>query len=183
MMYLAFNAVHTPLQATQEDLARFKGHPRQLLAAMTWAVDRAIGKGINFLEASGQIDNTLVFFLSDNGGAHDNQSSNYPLKGFKGNKYEGGIHVPYFVVWKNHLQENTQFDGLASSLDIFATAAAAAGINTNSLAKPLDGVNLIPYLTQERQGNPHEKLFWRKDQMAAVRCGNYKLIRVNGLST
>lgn len=181
MMYLAFNAVHTPLQATQEDLARFKGHPRQLLAAMTWTVDRAIGKVINFLEASGQIDNTLVFFLSDNGGAHDNQSSNYPLKGFKGNKYEGGIHVPYFVVWKNHLQENTQFDGLASSLDIFATAAAAAGINTNSLAKPLDGVNLIPYLTQERQGSPHEKLFWRKDQMAAVRCGNYKLIRVNGL--
>ena len=181
MMYLAFNAVHTPLQATEADLARFPNHPRQMLAAMTWAVDRAIGKVIHHLETSGQMDNTLIFFLSDNGGAHDNQSSTYPLKGFKGNKYEGGIHVPFFVVWKNHLKEGIQFDGLTSSLDIFATVASAAGIQINALPQPLDGVNLLPYLTQERVGDPHEKLFWRKDQMAAVRIGDYKLIRVNGI--
>lgn len=181
MMYLAFNAVHSPLQATEADLARFKGHPRQILAAMTWAVDRAIGKVIHQLEKSGQMENTLIFFLSDNGGATDNQSSNYPLKGFKGNKYEGGIHVPFFVVWKNHLKGGTQFDGLTSSLDIFSTAASCAGIRTDILAKPLDGVDLLPYLTQKQTGNPHHKLFWRKDQIAAARIGNYKFIRVNGL--
>lgn len=181
MMYLAFNAVHTPLQATEADLARFPNHPRRLLAAMTWAVDRAIGKVVHYLETSGLMDNTLIFFLSDNGGAHDNQSCTYPLKGFKGNKYEGGIRVPFFVVWKNHLKEGIRFDGLTSSLDIFATAASAAGIQIDTLSQPLDGVNLLPYLTQERVGDPHEKLFWRKDQMAAVRIGDYKLIRVNGV--
>ena len=181
MMYLAFNAVHTPLQATEADLARFPNHPRRLLAAMTWAVDRAIGKVVHYLETSGLMDNTLIFFLSDNGGAHDNQSCTYPLKGFKGNKYEGGIRVPFFVVWKNHLKEGIRFDGLTSSLDIFATAASAAGIQIDTLSQPLDGVNLLPYFTQERVGDPHEKLFWRKDQMAAVRIGDYKLIRVNGV--
>lgn len=181
MMYLAFNAVHTPLEATDEDLKRFEGHPRQLLAAMTWAVDRAIGKVIHQLEISGQMDNTLVFFLSDNGGAHDNQSSNYPLKGFKGNKYEGGIHVPFFVVWKKHLEEGGRFDGLVSSLDIFSTAVSSANVQMDSLSRPLDGVNLLPFLTKKQQGNPHHKLFWRKGNMAAVRIGNYKLIRANGL--
>lgn len=181
MMYLAFNAVHTPLQATEADLARFPNHPRRLLAAMTWAVDRAIGKVVHYLETSGLMDNTLIFFLSDNGGAHDNQSCTYPLKGFKGNKYEGGIRVPFFVVWKNHLKEGIRFDGLTSSLDIFATAASAAGIQIDTLSQPLDGVNLLPYFTQERVGDPHEKLFWRKDQMAAVRIGDYKLIRVKGV--
>ena len=181
MMYLAFNAVHTSLQATEADLARFPNHPRRLLAAMTWAVDRAIGKVVHYLETSGLMDNTLIFFLSDNGGAHDNQSCTYPLKGFKGNKYEGGIRVPFFVVWKNHLKEGIRFDGLTSSLDIFATAASAAGIQIDTLSQPLDGVNLLPYFTQERVGDPHEKLFWRKDQMAAVRIGDYKLIRVKGV--
>ncbi len=181
MMYLAFNAVHTPLEATTEDLNRYKGHPRQKLAAMTWALDRAIGKVIRHLENSGQMDNTLIFFLSDNGGAHDNQSSNYPLKGFKGNKYEGGIHVPFFVVWKDRLKGGQQFDGLTSSLDICATAISSTGIQLSSLNKPLDGVDILPYLSGQKKGDPHEVLFWRKDKMAAVRIGQYKLIRVEGL--
>lgn len=80
MMYLAYNAVHTPMQATDEDMAKFEGHPRQKLAAMTYALDRGVGTVIRGLKDSGKFDNTLIFFLSDNGGATTNQSSNYPLR-------------------------------------------------------------------------------------------------------
>lgn len=179
MMYLAFNAVHTPMEATQEDMDRFKDHPRQKLAAMTWAVDRGIGKVINKLKETGMYENTLIFFLSDNGGAHDNLSSNYPLKGFKGNKYEGGIRVPFFITYGGKYKG--KFDGLSSSLDIFSTSIAAAGIDPSSLKNKLDGVNLLPYIKGEKNGDPHDVLFWRKEKKSAVRMGDYKLINVDGI--
>ncbi|WP_270530539.1 sulfatase-like hydrolase/transferase [Phocaeicola plebeius] len=179
MMYLAFNAVHTPMEATKEDMARFEGHSRQKLAAMTWAVDRGIGKVVDKLKKEGMYENTLIFFLSDNGGAHNNQSSNYPLKGFKGNKYEGGIRVPFFITMGGKYKGT--FDGLSSSLDIFSTSIAAAGIDKESLKNPIDGVDLIPYISGEMSGNPHDILFWRKEKSSAVRMGDYKLISVEGL--
>lgn len=179
MMYLAFNAVHTPMEATNEDMARFEGHPRQKLAAMTWAVDRGIGTVVDKLKETGMYDNTIIFFLSDNGGAHDNQSSNYPLKGFKGNKYEGGIRVPFFVTYGGRYKGI--FEGLSSSLDIFATSIATAGIDKSTLKNPIDGVDLMPYIKGEKTGNPHEMLFWRKERKSAVRMGDYKLINVEGI--
>lgn len=179
MMYLAFNAVHTPMEATKEDMARFKGNSRQKLAAMTWAVDRGVGTVINKLKETGMYDNTIIFFLSDNGGAHDNQSSNYPLKGFKGNKYEGGIRVPFFVTYGSKYKG--KFDGLSSSLDIFATSIAAAGIDKSILKNPIDGVDLMPYIKGDKTGDPHEILFWRKEKKSAVRMGDYKLINVEGI--
>ena len=179
MMYLAYNAVHAPMEATKSDLKRFENHPRQHLAAMTWAVDRGIGKVIDKLKETGQYDNTLIFFLSDNGGAHANQSSNYPLKGFKGNKFEGGHRVPFFMV--NGCQHKGTYNGLISSLDIMATAAAFAGIDTNALQNPLDGVDIIPYIDGKKQGSPHDELFWRKHDMAAMRTSRYKYIRVEGV--
>ena len=179
MMYLAFNAVHTPMEASKADLALFEGHPRQKLAAMTWAVDRGIGQVFDKLKETGKYDNTLIFFLSDNGGAHDNQSSNYPLKGFKGNKFEGGIRVPFFVNYGGRYRGT--FDGLSSSLDIFATAIAAAGIDTATLKNPIDGVDLLPYLKKEKEGAPHVQLFWRKERKSVVRMGDYKLISVEGI--
>ena len=179
MMYLAFNAVHTPMEATKEDMARFEGHSRQKLAAMTWAVDRGIGKVVDKLKKEGMYENTLIFFLSANGGAHNNQSSNYPLKGFKGNKYEGGIRVPFFITMGGKYKGT--FDGLSSSLDIFSTSIAAAGIDKESLKNPIDGVDLIPYISGEMSGNPHDILFWRKEKSSAVRMGDYKLISVEGL--
>lgn len=179
MLYLAFNAVHTPMEAKKSDLAAFAGHPRQKLAAMTQALDRGIGQVIQTLQTTQQLDNTLIFFVSDNGGAHNNQSSNFPLKGFKGNKFEGGHRVPYFIVYGDRLKG--KYEGLCSSLDMLPTAAAAAGIATDNLANPLDGVNLLPYLTKEKQETPHEVLYWRKDEMAAIRMGDYKLIRVKGV--
>ena len=179
MMYLAFNAVHTPMEATKEDMARFEGHSRQKLAAMTWAVDRGIGKVVDKLKKEGMYENTLIFFLSDNGGAHNNQSSNYPLKGFKGNKYEGGIRVPFFITMGGKYKGT--FDGLSSSLDIFSTSIAAAGIDKESLKNPIDGVDMIPKISGEMSGNPHDILFWRKEKSSAVRMGDYKLISVEGL--
>lgn len=181
MMYLAYNAVHTPMEATEEDLKRFEGHPRQKLAAMTWAVDRGIGKVIDKLKATGLYDNTLIFFLSDNGGAHNNLSSNYPLKGFKGNKYEGGIRVPFFITYGDRFKG--KFDGLTSSLDIFATSVAAAGIDPSTLKNKIDGVDLLPYMYGEKTGDPHDFLFWRKEKNSAVRMGDYKLINAGGVGS
>ncbi len=180
-VYWSPNAPHTPMQATEEDLALFEGHPRQILAAMMWSLDRTVGHITDKLEQEGLLDNTLIFFLSDNGGAHNNQSSNEPLKGWKGNKYEGGCRVPFFVHWPASFQGGRRFDGLTSALDIFATSIDAAGLHSDDLPHRLDGVSLLPYLKGEKQGSPHDQLFFRKDQMASIRQGDHKMIRVEGL--
>lgn len=179
-IYWSPNAVHTPMEATEEDLARYEGHPRQELAAMTWALDRAVGNIKDKLEKEDLLDNTLIFFLSDNGGAHNNQSSNAPLKGFKGNKYEGGMRVPFFVHWPAQIDGGKTFNGLTSALDIFATSLDAAGASAEAFSN-LDGTSLLPFLKEGKDEDPHRELFWRKDQAAAARIGDYKLIRVERL--
>lgn len=144
---------------------------------MIWAMDRAIGKVVKTLEKNGQLENTLIFFLNDNGGPLFNNSDNEPLKGWKGNKFEGGHRVPFLVHWKGHIKGGRTFGGLTSSFDIFATSIAAAGIE-DAPGKPLDGVNLLPSLGGEKEGNPHQKLYWRKEDIAAMRDGKWKLIRL-----
>ena len=100
-----------------------------------------------------------------------------PLKGWKGNKFEGGHRVPFVISWTGKIPKNQKFDGLTSSLDIFSTSLAAAKIdNTTNIS--LDGVSLLPYLINKKQGNPHDKLFWRKLEEAGVRVDNHKLIRL-----
>ncbi len=178
-MYLAFNAVHTPMEAKKSDLEKYKNHPRQYLAAMTWSLDENIGKLRHKLRELNLLDNTLIYFISDNGGAHNNESSNGPLKGWKGNKFEGGQRVPFVLSWPARIKGKRQFDGLTSSLDIFTTSLAAAGIDKgDSLA--LDGVNLLPYLTGEKTGDPHQALYWRKLEESAARIGDFKLIHLKG---
>ncbi len=177
-LFLSYNAVHTPMHTSDTDLERFKDHPRAKLAAMTWAMDRGVGMVLDKLEELELKENTLVFFLSDNGGAANNQSSNLPLKGFKGNKFEGGHRTPFILSWPARVPGGKQYDGLSSSLDIYATSLAAAGIN-KAPGKPLDGVDLIPHVTGIDPTAPHEALFWRKEKMAAVRTARYKLIRLD----
>ncbi|MCU4157766.1 sulfatase-like hydrolase/transferase [Carboxylicivirga sp. A043] len=177
-MYWAPNAVHTPMEATDEDLALFEEHPRQKLAAMTWALDRAVGTIVKQLEDDQILDNTLIFFLSDNGGAHNNQSSNLPLKGFKGNKYEGGQRVPFFMHWPAKVQGGQIYSGLSSSLDIFASSIDAAGADKVHFGD-LDGVSLLPFVIDKEEGEPHAELYWRKHEATALRNGDYKLIKVN----
>lgn len=181
IMYLAYNAVHTPMEAKEEDLKKYKDHPRQKLAAMTWSVDQNIGKLTSKLREL-QIDkNTLIFFLSDNGGAYNNQSKNGILKGWKGNKFEGGHRVPFVLSWPGKIKSQ-KFKGLSSSLDILTTALCAAEINCDNY-KDLDGENLLPYLDGRKKGNPHETLYWRKLDEAAVRHQEYKLIRLKDYGT
>ena len=175
-MYLAFNAVHTPMHAKKEHLEKYKDHKRKELAAMTWSMDENIGNLVNKLEELNLMEDTLIFFLSDNGGPYNNQSDNGPLKGRKGSKFEGGNRVPFVLSWRGKTLPKT-FDGLSSALDIFPTAMAVAGVDSKE--KPyLDGVNLLPYLSGEAKGDPHDMLFWRKLDMAGARVGDMKLIRV-----
>ncbi|MCC4211222.1 sulfatase-like hydrolase/transferase [Leeuwenhoekiella parthenopeia] len=181
-MYLAYNAVHTPMEAKPEDLEKYRNHPRQDLAAMTWSLDQNVGKLLDKLEALGLRQNTLIYFLSDNGGAHNNQSQNGMLKGWKGNHFEGGHRVPFILSYPSKVEPGKTFDGLSSSLDIFKTSAAAA---TLKLPKDLqlDGVNLLPYLTGELQGDPHQQLFWRKLEESAARMGAFKTVRLHNVET
>ena len=177
-MYLAFNAVHTPMEAKESDLEKYKDHPRKTLAAMTWSLDENIGKLRSKLRELNLLENTLIYFVSDNGGAHNNDSSNGILKGWKGNKFEGGQRVPFVVSWPSKILGEQKFNGLTSSLDIFKTSIAAAGIKVDE-KMILDGVNLLPYLKGEKKGNPHEALYWRKLEESAARVGDFKLINLD----
>lgn len=181
-MYLSYNAVHTPMEAKVEDLEKYKDHPRKHLAAMTWSLDENVGKLRNKLKELGILENTLIFFLSDNGGAHNNDSKHGPLKGWKGNKFEGGHRVPFVVSWPSKIKPNREFNGLTSALDIFTTSIAVAGIETNE-DLVLDGVNLLPYLLEEKSGNPHAELYWRKLDESAARIGEFKLVKLNGFGS
>jgi arylsulfatase B len=141
-------------------------------------MDDSVGAVLQQLRKSGLEDNSLVFFLSDNGGpTRELTSSNLPLRGSKGQMYEGAIRVPFMVQWKGQLPAGKIYQNPVSSMDIFATAAAIA-----SAAPPekLEGVNLIPYLTGQDNTRPHETLFWRQGGKTAMRHGDWKLVRMGG---
>ncbi|MEN8222721.1 MAG: sulfatase [Acidobacteriota bacterium] len=181
-LYLAYNAGHTPLQATRKYLDRFlhiKDKKRRTYGAMISAMDDGIKSIINKLEKKGIIEDTIIFFLNDNGGSpRDNGSINYPLRGGKGSLHEGGIRVPYLMQWKGRLPKNIIFDSMVSSLDIFTTAVIAAG-GALPENKKIDGVNLLPFLVKGKGGEPHKELFWRsgrRGQNFAVRKGKWKLL-------
>ena len=179
-LYLSFTAPHGPMHGKDEDIARFahiENPKRRTYASMVWAMDRAIGKVVNTIDARGIADNTLIWFLSDNGGATGNASSNLPLAGFKGIKFEGGIRVPFVMHWKNRFPQGRVFNSMVSALDILPTCVAAAGGDPSS-ERPLDGVNLLPFLDSPQKTVPHEKLFWHKLWFSAMREGPWKLIYV-----
>ena len=147
---------------------------------MVSAVDDGIGLILETLKKNVIIENTIIVFLSDNGGAHNNASQNTPLRGTKGSVYEGGLRVPFAIQWKGVIPVNTKYEESVSSLDIMASMVDILDIKSNR-KKPLDGVNIIPYLTGEKQGAPHDYLFWRKwEQNAmAVIHADYKLLKSN----
>ncbi|MDG1731253.1 MAG: sulfatase-like hydrolase/transferase [Algibacter sp.] len=181
MVYLAYNAPHAPLQATEKYLSRFpdiKDKKRKTYAAMVSAVDDGVGNILRTLKKNGIDENTIVVFLSDNGGPEQkNASDNGLLKGGKSDLFEGGIRVPFAMRWKGVIPENQTYTHPVSSLDIMATIVAQNDIKINK-DRPLDGVNLIPFLTGKNKSKPHDMLFWRKwEQNAmAIRQGNYKLV-------
>jgi arylsulfatase A-like enzyme len=163
-MYLAYNAPHAPLQATPKYLSRFdhiKNPKRKTYAAMVSAVDDGVGTVLDKLNQLHLTENTIVVFLSDNGGPeNDNGSDNGALRGAKGTLFEGGVRVPMAIQWPARIKAHSRYEQPVISLDLFATIAA----NVKGAATPkntLDGVNLLPYLNGTQQGAPHEYLFWR----------------------
>lgn len=176
-MYLAFNAVHTPLQAMRADydaLAQIPDHTERVYAAMVVALDRAIGRVMQALRDNNVDGNTLVIFTNDNGGAWyvGLPDINAPYRGWKATFFEGGIRTPFFARWPGRLPAGARIEGPASHIDIFATAAAAAGA---AAPDNLDGVNLLPYLRGEARTPPHQRLFWRSGDYRVVRDGAWKL--------
>jgi arylsulfatase A-like enzyme len=185
LLYLPFNAVHTPLEAPEKYLSRFpsmREGKRRTHAAMVTAMDDAIGAVLGKLREHNLMERTLVVFLSDNGGpTSKNTSSNAPLRGYKAQMWEGGIRIPFMAQWDGKLPAGKLYESPVISLDILPTACAAAGIAIPAEAK-LDGVDLMPFLTGATAGKPHEDLFWRMGKQWAVRSGDWKLVMTRGTS-
>ncbi|MGH7945067.1 MAG: sulfatase-like hydrolase/transferase [Opitutaceae bacterium] len=181
-IYLAFTAPHTPKQVPAEYLVRFTAiadEERRVYAAMVAALDDAVGAVLAKLREHTLEENTLIFFLSDNGGPMTkmakNGSRNGALKGQKGDTWEGGIRVPMFIQWKGGLPAGVVYDHAVIALDILPTAVAAAGGTVKPEWK-LDGVNLLPHLLGQKAGRPHETLYWRFGPQWAIRQGDWKLV-------
>jgi len=185
-LYLAFNAVHTPMQATDKYLARFPAITdtrRRTYAAMLSAMDDGIGKTMQALRAEQLEEDTLVIFLNDNGGptmtgTTVNGSSNAPLRGSKRQTWEGGIRVPFAIQWKGRVPADRIDRRPIIQLDVLPTALAAAGIPLQA-AWNLDGVDLLPFVTGKAQGPVHDALYWRLGSHIAVRRGDWKLVRTH----
>lgn len=178
--YLAFNAVHAPLETLERYDRRFasiQDPQRRKFAALLAALDDSVGGVLRKIRELDLEKDTLIFFISDNGGPTRRTSSNNgPLKGYKAQTSEGGIRVPFFVQWKGTLPKGVVEDRPVIQLDILPTSLAAAGGAIHSSWK-LDGVNLLPYLKHEVTGNPHQALYWRFGEQLAVRKGDWKLVK------
>ena len=179
-MYLAYNAPHTPLQATHEYMKMMEHQEdseRAVYGAMVYAMDKGIGEVIKKLKETGEYDNTLIFFYSDNGGALYG-ANNQPFRGRKGMLFEGGIRVPFCMSWPAVLQGGHTYEKAISALDIYPTILKATGaVHPN--AQKLDGIDLLPFLSAKDLSEPHDKLYWRYSDGAgwAVRQGQYKMIK------
>ena len=175
-LYLAFNAVHSPMEPPPGSVKKAADNEkgkRRKFAAMLKSMDDNIGKVLTKIRDAGLEKDTLIFFMGDNGGpTPGNTSSNLPFKGYKGQVHEGGIRVPFLAQWKGHFPAGKVDDRPVLSLDITATALAAAG---GTVPAEMDGVNLIPFLEGKDSGTPHKSLFWRYGKDSAVRNGNWKL--------
>ncbi|MFN7341228.1 MAG: sulfatase-like hydrolase/transferase [Opitutia bacterium] len=175
-LYMAFNASHTPMDTTPETLARVPASvpaARRKIAAMTLSLDDNIGKLLKALDATGQADNTIVVFTSDNGGAPASNASNLHLRGSKGNTFEGGIRTPMAVRWPRVAKPGSTLAAPTNTLDLTATFLAAA---TGSVPKDYDGRDLAPALAGQATPDPTRPLFWRMGTNWAIRSGDWKLV-------
>ena len=181
-LYMAYNAVHSPLQVDDERwdrMSHIADPHRRIFAGMLAGLDDSVGAVLNQLRERNLEQDTLIFFLSDNGGpTKELTSSNLPLRAGKGSMYEGGIRIPFLVQWKGRIPEGTTRDEAVISLDIAPTAMAAAGLSLETIAgAKLDGVTLLPLLRGQSTAAPHETLYWRTGRKAALRWNDWKLVR------
>ncbi len=178
-LYFAFNAVHGPLEATEKYTGRCSNltDKRRTYAGMLAALDDAVGRVMAKVRDLRQEENTLVMFYSDNGGPTPETSSrNDPLRGYKGQMFEGGIRVPFVMQWKSVIPAGQTYREMIMAFDYTVTAIAAAGAPLPT-DPPLDGVNLIPFVAGQQTGSPHDRLFWRSGEKHAARVGDWKLLK------
>jgi arylsulfatase A-like enzyme len=193
-LYVAFNAPHAPLETTDvyyQRFPQFEDERKRIHAAMISALDDGVGRILDALDATGKASDTVVVFVSDNGGPDVTDADgrcNAPFIGHKRYLYEGGIREPFMIGWPAGLRGERAYAELVSTLDLFPTvlaavsgAAASGGAAAPPSERPLDGVDLLPYLRGDKTGAPHDLLFWRSGPNGAVRQGRYKLI-VGGVS-
>ncbi|HZZ44940.1 MAG TPA: sulfatase-like hydrolase/transferase [Tepidisphaeraceae bacterium] len=177
-LYVAYNAPHVPQQAPPRYLKRFSDitdPKRKIMLAMLAAEDDGVGDILSKLHDTHLENNTLVIFLSDNGGpTAENASRNAPFRGFKGQVWEGGLRVPFMAKWPGHIPAGKTIDQPVISLDLFPTFLAAAGATPDPKLQ-LDGVNILPLLEGKPQPNIHPTLYWRFEPQWAIRDGHYKL--------
>jgi arylsulfatase A-like enzyme len=178
-LYAAFNAVHEPLMVTKKYYDRFpniKNQQQRVYTAMVAALDDNVGKILDAVDRSGQADNTIIYFASDNGCAAyvPGLCSCDPLRGGKLSHYEGGTRVPFMMRWPGHIKPGTVYRQVASLLDILPTSVAVAG---GQLPKDrfYDGVDIMPYVTGRKSGTPHDLLVWRRRPLVSIRKGDWKL--------
>jgi len=206
-LYLAYNAVHSPMHALDADQDRFsdvKEENRRIYDGMLLAMDRSIGRVLDRLDKHGIADNTIVVFLNDNGGGESteryarhsrNFANNLPLRGYKFDLFEGGVRVPMIVRWPGRVPAGKVYAEMVSSTDVYPTLLAAAGLQMPG-GQPADGVDLLPFINGKKKSRPHEWLCWQnrswlprkkggfvtptpKVHNSAIRKGNWKLVRLN----
>lgn len=190
-LYLAYNAPHTPLQAPEELVDKYshvEDEKRRLYLAMVDSLDKNVGRVLDALEQADAHDDTVVFFLSDNGGVSSairpdlDWADNAPFRTGKESFFEGGIRVPFIASWPAKWPSGVIFEPMISSLDIAATTVALAE-SVPDHDRPLDGVNLDPFIRGEQAGEVHEALFWRQSSRTpaltkfAIRFRDVKLVK------
>ena len=182
-LYFAANAPHSPLHARESDLAKVSNITdprRRKYAAMMLALDEAVGEVLQKVKSAGLENETVVAFLSDNGGPQPgdpsvNGSRNWPFRGGKAQIYDGGVHVPLFLKIPGVIKPGSRYDAAVSSLDLLPTLLSAIG--EKPIAGPaLDGVNLLPYLRDENKDRPHANLYWRIGAAFGLISGDWKIV-------
>jgi arylsulfatase A-like enzyme len=175
----AFNAPHTPFQVPVEYYNRFahiNDENKRVYYGMISALDDAIGSILDKLDEKKMLDNTLILFASDNGGAsYTGATENGSLNAGKMTQFEGGVNVPCIVSWKDKIPAGTIYKEPVSLMDLFATVLASSGISEPT-DRVIDGIDLLPYLNGQKEGSPHKALFWRTDFNKSLRYEHWKLI-------
>jgi len=179
-LYVAFNAVHTPFQAPRyyyELYENVSDENKRVYYAMVTALDDAIGEMIEKLRSLGLEDNTIIYLISDNGGAlYTKATDNKPYKGGKLTMFEGGVNVPFFMKWNGKIPAGTVYQNPVSAMDIFMT-----NVRLTECLLPddrvFDGIDLLPFLTGKNDGMPHENFYWKADHIHAMRSSEWKYLQ------
>lgn len=190
-LYLAYNAPHAPIQPPQEWLEKVKtrepkiSEKRAKIVALIEHLDFNVGRVLNQLESSGQIDNTLIVFVSDNGGDLIYGANNGPYRGGKGDLYDGGIRIPGGIMWKNVIKPGQVSDNLMLLMDLFPTICEVAGVK---IEHPVDGISLFPTLQSKNQVTDNRTVYFMRREGGpkyggliyySARSQQYKIVQNN----